>query len=304
MKTNHFEKKKEFEHGVFQQMLFKYTPYWYIFLIFILLSLTAGFLFLKWKAPSYQTNASLLIKDERKGLEDSKIEETLNLFGTKNIVENEVEIIRSNAALREVGRKMKFYAQVYEVSGWRNLIQRTAFVSCPVVVEVEDPEQIGLKIKPAKFQVSADFQKVLMDGKSFALNQFHNTPYGKIKFSKNPNFLPTNNEVIEEKSYGFALTNLDEMVTSLGQRLTTKLNSKQTSVVSMSFVDESPKRGEIFLNSIVEEYNASNIRKKSQIAQSTLKFIQAKINNLTAELDSVENSVQKYRSKGGHCRYR
>ena len=299
MKTNQSEKKKEFEHGVFQQMLFKYTPYWYIFLIFILLSLTAGFLFLKWKAPSYQTIASLLIKDERKGLEDSKIEEVLNLFGTKNIVENEVEIIRSNAALREVGRKLKMYAQVYEVYGWRNLIQRTGFESCPLIVEVEDPEQIKGKLKPATFQVSADFKTVLMDGKSYPLNQFHKTPYGNIRFTINPNFSLKSKQIASEKSYGFALISLDEMVTKIGQQLTTKLNSKQTSVVSMSFTDESPKRGEIFLTELVAEYNTSNIRKKNQIAQSTLKFIQAKINNLTAELDSVENSIQKYRSREG-----
>jgi uncharacterized protein involved in exopolysaccharide biosynthesis len=81
--------------NIVQQLLFRYLPYWPLFLIMLILGATAGFLFIRYSIPVYETSASVLIKDERKGTDDSKVIESLNLFGSKKIVENEIEMIRS-----------------------------------------------------------------------------------------------------------------------------------------------------------------------------------------------------------------
>src|SRR3982074_2942538 len=96
-KTNHPQIEKD--NSGFQQILFKFLPFWPLFLISIMVSLTFFYFKLKYTIPIYESTASVLIKDEKKGQEDSKMEEVLNVFGTKKIVENELEIFHSNSLI-------------------------------------------------------------------------------------------------------------------------------------------------------------------------------------------------------------
>src|SRR6478736_9054095 len=126
----------------FQHLAIKYLPFWPFFAVLFLLSLALAFLYLQYTSPLYESSASILIKDEKKGQEDSKMEELLNLFNTKKIVENELEILRSNEVISEVVLQMRLYAPVYTESGWRGLIQRSAYTSCPVMVDAGDPKTL------------------------------------------------------------------------------------------------------------------------------------------------------------------
>ncbi len=298
MKPNHTGKIKESETGLYQKLIFKFMPYWYIFLSAIVLSLIIGYVYIKKTPPTYESRASLLIKDENKGLEDSKIEEALDVFGYKNVVENEVEILHSNALLREVGLKLNHYSSVYVESGWKNMVRRSAYEISPVLVEAENPVTIS-KSQKAPFKVSKDLKSVLMDGKTYPLGEYTETPYGKIRFVPNPNFNLKYAGEIEEKNFLFVLSTLDEMVTDLGKSFQSKQANKQSSVVLMTIKDEVPKRGERLITEIVNAYNDANIRKKNEFANNTLRFLQLKLNVIGAELDSVEKSVQVYRTSQG-----
>src|ERR1700710_1516384 len=113
----------------FQQLAIKYLPYWPFFAVLLLLSLALAFVYLQYTVPTYESTASILIKDEKKGQEDSKMEELLDLFNTKKIVENELEILRSNDVINEVVIENKLYAPIYSESGWHGIIKRSAYAS-------------------------------------------------------------------------------------------------------------------------------------------------------------------------------
>ena len=130
------------ENNGLQQILTKYIPYWPLFLLFFILSAAALYFYLKITVPIYETTASVLIKDEKKGQEDSKMEEVLNVFGTKKIVENELEIFHSNSLIIAVVKKLKLYAPIFEEKGWRGLGTSSAYLTSPIIVEVPDPSEI------------------------------------------------------------------------------------------------------------------------------------------------------------------
>ncbi len=56
----------------------------------------------------YEASASILIKDEKKGVDDSKVVEQFNIFGSKKIVENEIEMIRSRTLLEMLLKNFVF----------------------------------------------------------------------------------------------------------------------------------------------------------------------------------------------------
>ena len=74
------------------EIIDKYTPYWPWFLLLLLFSLAGSWFYLRNKNPVYQTTASILIKDDKKGAGAMDPLEAFDMFGGKKSVENEVEM--------------------------------------------------------------------------------------------------------------------------------------------------------------------------------------------------------------------
>src|SRR5690348_14506449 len=83
------------EENVVRQLWFKYSPYWPLFLLFLFLAGAGAWYYLRHQPSIYESTASILIKDEKKGEDDSKIMESLNVLSTKKIIENEIEVLKS-----------------------------------------------------------------------------------------------------------------------------------------------------------------------------------------------------------------
>src|ERR1700710_1585917 len=99
----------ENEENLLRQLMFRYLPYWPLFLVLFFFGICAAYFYLKTVIPVYEISASILIKDEKKGSDDSKLMESLNLISSKKIVENEIEVIHSRTILSEVVKNLNLY---------------------------------------------------------------------------------------------------------------------------------------------------------------------------------------------------
>ena len=73
----------EADKNIIGQLWFKYSPYWPLFVLFFGLAVAAAWFFLKISTPLYESTASILIKDEKKGEDDSKVVAELNQLSSK-----------------------------------------------------------------------------------------------------------------------------------------------------------------------------------------------------------------------------
>jgi len=291
------ENSLEREKSGLQKAIFKYMPYWPLFLIIFVLTFGALFFYIKVTPPLYETSASILIKDEQKGQEDSKMEEVLNLFGTKKIVENEIEILQSNETIGRVVRKMRLYAPIFAEAGWGGLITRSGYLTSPIMIEVPEPERLKKTEKKVPFSYNEKDKLVTIKGVSYPLDKMVFTPYGKMRFLKNDKYFVAENE--KPTSFYFYLVDYNTCIKNVTQQLVVTPVSRQSSVVNMKIRDEITKRGEEVLNQIVDAYNFASIERKNGVAAKTLRFIEDRLQNVSSELDSVENSIQKYRDQSG-----
>ena len=124
------ETTDENEKSMFMQLAFRYLPYWPLFLILMVLGAGAGYYYTKTIVPVYEISASILIKDEKKGTDESKIMESFDLLNAKKIVENEIEVIHSRTILAEVIKDLHLYAPVFEKD---RFALKPAFTSSPVL---------------------------------------------------------------------------------------------------------------------------------------------------------------------------
>src|SRR6187401_15493 len=92
-----------------ERFTYRYLPYWPLFTILIILAGCASFFYLKYFAkPVFEVSAKVLVDDEKKGADESKILQALNL-SSNTIVDNEIEVIQSKQLLRQVVDTLNLY---------------------------------------------------------------------------------------------------------------------------------------------------------------------------------------------------
>ena len=279
------------ENSFLQQLFFRYWPYWPVFLLLMFCGLGFGYLYLRTATPMYESTATILIKDEKKGLDDSKVMESLNPLSSKKIVENETEIIRSRAIMGEVVRELYLYAPIFEKNG---LITKSAYASSPISVELKYPD--SLTEKPhITFTWSAADKSVTIEKNKYPVNTWVNTPWGISRFTENPLYHKT----APPEEYYFSLVDAKRLAKRISETLEVTPVSKLSTVINLKLADPSPERGEAILNTLMYVYSKVSIQDKSQLATNTLNFVDKRLKLIESELDSTEGHIQKYRTDRG-----
>lgn len=271
------------------QLLFRYLPYWPLFVIMLVIGALAAVLYIRYTVPVYEATASIMIKDERKGADQSKVVESLNLFGAKKIVENEIEMIRSRTILRSVVNNLRLYAPVYE-EGTVNIIP--VFTRTPVEIELKHPDSLTEEVEKVYFSFDKDKQIVNIEGKEYPLNQWASTPWGTLRFIPNQHYRPS--DVV--KPLYFALVADKNVVAYLDQKLTVTPSSKQSTVINIKIEDPVPLRAKLILKEIIRQYDRAAITDKNELALNTLRFVEDNLSDMERELDSIDRGIQEYRT--------
>lgn len=276
--------------NIVQQLLFRYLPYWPLFVVMLILGVVTAYVYIRYAIPVYQAKASVLIKDEKKGADDSRGIEQWNLFGSKKIVENEIEMIRSRGLLKNVVKNLRLYAPVYE-EGKVNIVP--AFAKSPVDLEVRNIDSITSTDDKLYFSFDKAKQIVTINGKQYPLGQWVETQYGTPwKFSANPYYQPWH----AAKPMFFQLIEPKYVIDYLDEQLSVTAASKQATVLELKVKDPVPVRGKLILNELIRQYSMASITDKNQLALNTLKFVEANLASTKRELDSIDRGIQEFRT--------
>src|SRR6516225_1850651 len=106
--------KHEQDENLFRYLSFKYLSYWPLFAVLLTLCIAGAAIYLEYAIPVYEIKATIIIKDDQKGLDDSKIMESLDLFSSHNLVQNEVKVLQSQTLAQDVVRNLHLYAPIFE----------------------------------------------------------------------------------------------------------------------------------------------------------------------------------------------
>ena len=112
--SNYNNKIFQEKDPLIQQLLSKYGPYWPYLLLSLAIGVGLAFMYLRYTKPVYEAKASILIKDEKKGSEESKMAASLNQISSNVIVENEVEILQTYTLMSNTAKALYLYAPVFQ----------------------------------------------------------------------------------------------------------------------------------------------------------------------------------------------
>ncbi|HLG41583.1 MAG TPA: polysaccharide biosynthesis tyrosine autokinase [Chitinophagaceae bacterium] len=266
--------------------VYKYIPYWPVFVILMAISMFGAWFYLRITPPLYEAAASIMIKDENKGIYNTEVQTELDPLSGKKIIENEVEVLKSKSLMNDVVKNLHVYASYFEEG---EMAPASAYTTTPVLVEAFNPAGLR-KIKKVEYSFSDKDSQVVINGRKYPLNQFVETGYGKLKFVTNKYF-----SAAAEKPLFFSLIN--PRVASLGFSSKLKIGSdNKSTVITLNFRDESPERAENILNELIAVYNKVSTEEKKKMASSAFKFLEDRIREVGGELQDIGEKSKSYQS--------
>lgn len=301
-----FEEKEE--QTDIKAILFKYIIRWPWFVASIIICITCAWLYLKQSTPVYNITASVIIKDKEKGgtteNEFSGLEELGLLNSSKNI-DNEIEILRSKSLIKDVVNELGLYIKYSTSKGFKNI---ELYKTSPILIHYSSKDA---EVLDAPMQLSINYQKsgqiyvnLITDkgndsekniSKNYAkLPAVLSSEKGTITFMSNPQVPITEDGDLE-------ITILPSLSAAKGYHsvLLIEPTSKTTSVATISIKNTNKKRGEDFINKLVEMYNRDANNDKNEISQNTARFIDERISVINQELGSTEQELENFKRKSG-----
>ena len=275
--------------------LSKYFYHWPLFLIGILIAAIGLLIFLPTFKPVYPVKASLVIKDESKTPDQKSALHEIDLSNSEKIIENEIEILKSNQLISEVVKDLRLNITYDHKTGFMD--HEDLYESTPVKFVFVDSTgnykkaALNIQIKDAQ-----SFLLIMPDGKT--KQSFYNTNYqssfGVWKLEPT-RFLP------EFKNERIQITINDPDLTALQYQkdIDISLSNKLATAVIITLNDAVPKRGKDILNRLISKYNMISVVEKNRETKTTLDFLDQRIASLSGELAAAEKGIEDFKSSRG-----
>ena len=286
---------------------------WKWFVLSVILCLGCGAIYLRYKTPTFQAHAKMLIKDDEsnnRASGKSALLTTSNLgFMTNSAgIDNEMEILTSLSIAQQAVRDLKLYT-TYKSKG--KIKDQLMYKTEPIIVDL-DPGHLEKLIYPIKLVITRDGNSYNVKGQ-YTASAFEETEKTVYEIEKTLNGLPASistrvgtitlnaNSQVAPMADGATIKATivapKYMAMKYVKALTVSPTSKTTTIAQMVLTDEIPQRAVDYLRQLTVCYNRQANEDKNEIAVRTEEFINGRLEKINAELGSTEGSLEAYKKR-------
>lgn len=268
----------------FKEIALRYLRHWKWFVLSLLAMLVMAYIYTKMEVPQYMVNITILIKDKQSN--DKDILDQLNLNTNDKIIDNEIQILKTNMLMQKVVQSLDL-ENIYIIQNRFSKMDLYSKYSPFKLKLLRPSNKLNTKKWIAKY---INEHEIEFDGKIIPFNHPIETEAGLLIAMSNPLAKPIHQPI----SVIFGT------VASTAQYYINKLSispaSKQATVLFISLEDEVPERGQDVLTKLVDEYNQMSVDDKNKTTSNTLNFIEGRLAVVSGELNNVEKDVAQYKS--------
>ena len=270
----------------------KYFRHWPWFILALIITLLAAYIYIRYAPRVYETTAKIKILDESDGLE---LPTAAFIFKRSNInLENEIQILSSYLLLEQVAKELDLNTRFYE----EGTIQTAQIAELPFHFEqliqndsIFKGESYAIDVKDDSFDLTN-----LKTEKTIAIPNFnshdvdHELPF-QIR-------VDDNNELFKKsigKRYIINFSPLRSAVLRLRSSILIEPTGGQSHLLNLSIKGESKLLSQRILNTLIQVFNRDGIKDRQLVSQRTIDFIDDRFVFLASELDSIEVDRKEFK---------
>lgn len=279
----------------FQQLFEKFARNWFWFLLSVIVCMAGTWAYLRYVTPDYKVNAKILVEDQQKGgdMPGKDVLDELDIFNSKSNVENELEIVKSRTLMENVVRKLQLNVTYFA----EGRIKKTEeWGSLPFTFH-----WIYLKdtLKDVQYTVrqTGDGKQFHLVNKKAGINKI--AGWGDTLHVDEGILQVTRNELVNMAAtdYTVTVTSIDKATADYQDALDAAIPNKDVSVINISLTSSVPRKGEQIVNALLDTYQQASIDDKNRIADSTIAFIDNRLQLVSQELSGVEKDIQNFKQQ-------
>ena len=230
--------------------------------------------------PIYEANATLHVKDDKKGGKSGVLGD-LALLNSANPVDSEIEILKSRTNAAEVVKRLHL--------NW-NISKKHKDLEFKIV-------EFESSLKKPEYTIEltgADTYIVRpLDGPSLP--------------GRNGQLLKTDTLTILIKdikgnagdSFKLKLLPINRAAEGLRKRFKVSEVGKKTNIIKVSYNDTNPTKARDIVNTLVQAYLDQTISFKTEEASRTVSFVEEQLQGTRKDLDESEKNLQAYKTNSG-----
>ena len=272
---------------------------WFIFSAIICMGLAK--LYLATKNSTYQRQAVILVKEEqpmpyRRG---DALAQINGMMGASSVA-NECYILGSRQLAKEVAKKLKLNV-TYDLK--KRLKNVSLYDQKPFTARFTDEETIpaafemkvlsdnSVEISKIKYANANDSLIIDESKQVVAFRDTIATPAGRLVLVPDTAYL---GKFIGATIYVNHLTE-ESATNSVAARISAGEIDKKTTLIAITCVDTNVKRADDILNTLMETYKRSLVEDKNMVTESTLDFVEERMQLVYDELDEVERNLADFK---------
>ncbi|MBQ5693089.1 MAG: polysaccharide biosynthesis tyrosine autokinase [Alistipes sp.] len=302
----HSDNVNEIQAFSFQDMVEMVLKKWYWFVISVALFLGIGVLYIMKSSPVYQRNATIMVKDSRKGSGANEMAAFSEIAGlsTRRNVDNELFVLQARRLMVEVVERLGLTTSYRTRSGLRTVdLYRRSPIEVTFVND-SGTENCAFKVDLFEDKVFIhDFARQRpADAPEEDTDDFEVTaPYDTAIMTPSGEIVITRSLYMDEKYIGktIAVTkNTKEIVaTRYRTAMKSSVANKMSSIINISLNDIVAKRAEDVINTLIDVYNEDAVNDKQQVAEATADFIDVRLAIISKELGAVDSDIKTFKTR-------
>lgn len=298
----------------YKALFFEYLMYWPWILGCVIVMGIVMYAYLRYQAPVYNVNATVLIKqgDQTKNPSASPMQamQDLGMLSMASNFDNEVEILRSRTLVKKVVNKLNLYINYKEAQTFRYPadLYKTSPVQVWTTPEEADrlfgPVTLEMTCTPdgkvdveASYYPDRDADEVTLHKHFDQLPGVLTTPVGVFTLSANSDSILA--KIDQTRTITATVVSPTAVATSYTASLSSEPTSKTTTIVALNLQNSNPRRGIDFINMLVALYNEDANNDKNEVAAKTAQFIDDRIGIINQELGTTESQLASFKQQAG-----
>lgn len=282
------------ENNKINGFLSQFRTYWYLFVAGLIIFISLAYVYNHYATQQYLVSSSILLQQQPDSHDVSSAYANggVSPVNVDEVIKNEGDVLRSRNLMKEVVQKLHLNIMTFSNSG---LLGSEIYSEAPFEVKVirnkvdslKKQEYVINKINSRTFHLvnsNEDIDEVFKFGERIRLPQYD------ITIERRPN-VP-----VLEKEYSTQIISEDDQINSLMKNFDAEFTDKGTTMVAITLYYPNSRKGEVILQTLMEQYLKDNIIQKKRSIDSTINFINSRLGVVAAELNNVEKNYQDYRS--------
>ena len=263
--------------------------------LFILISFSLAFLYLRYSQPIYESKAVLQINDAQ----NSDILKLNNFENNNKQIAEAIEQIKSRVFLKRVVEKLDISVNYFSEGTFKS---NELYHKSPYLIKINPKEGI---IYDQKIYVELNGNQtggVLVFGSKsikFKVNEWLKTKEFDINVFINPKLdKPVIQAIVSgNKSLYFTISEINSVTSILQSKLDVRMINDLAKTILIKVTDVNELKSADIINAITEEYLTYDVERKSESSRNILSFIDIQLGVVFNDLKNTEGNLQKFKQE-------